>query len=171
MATAIRGFFKDLKELMLSDFSALTLTIATVLYLGHILSLFSSVPVAIYGLSVLIFAAYDRLSYHHVLQYKEGKPRTAYRIIQHLFLAIIGAVLWTLSPIATIFFVVSWWMGVTDAMYYVLGKEWKFIDYEDMYWLWWMPWTWFNIPKTGRNLAVTAFITAIASVIGIILLG
>lgn len=164
MSLRVGNFFSELKELMLNDFSVITLVISTILYLFHVVSVFHSEPAIVYTLSILLFGAYDRLSYHHVLQQREGKERTAYRIVQHVFLAIVGAVLWSLSPIAFIMFIISWLFGVVDCLYYVIGKDWNFVKYEEMYWLWWMPWTWVGIPKNGRNLLGISVVVFFASI-------
>ena len=89
----------------------------------------------------------------------------SYRIVQHGFLIMVGISFYMINPVIPLLFFISWLFGVCDMLYYILGKEWKYIDYENMFWLWWCPWSYVGIPKTGKNLTIISIIMIILSIL------
>lgn len=164
MQIAHSSVIDDFKHLIKTDYSLPLMIMSSLVFLVS-MAVFHANPVVIYSLGLIMFGSYDRLSFYHMLEMRNGVPRTAYRVVQHIFLALIGVMMFSASPLATICFLASWLMGVSDMLYYIVGKEWKFVKFADMYWLWWCPWAILGVPKTGRNLVVFSVLTYVASII------
>lgn len=149
------------------DYSGITFIITTLIYaltifdtnLNHFL---------LYIVLMLNFASFDRIGWFHL------KPETetqivGYRIIQHGYLILLGASLFHIGVDVSVAFIFSWYMGVCDMLYYILGKEYEYMSYTNMYWLWWCPWTYFGIEKTGRNLTIWSLIAVAISLLLILI--
>lgn len=160
----ISKFIKFLKL----DYSGIIFIISTLLYSLTLLN-FTLNPIFLYVLLLLNFSSFDRIGWFHL------KPQTdaqivGYRIIQHGYLILLGASLFHLDPAISFAFILSWYMGVCDLLYYLIGKELAFISYDNMFWLWWCPWTYFGCNKTGKNLTIWSLITILVSILIIIIL-
>lgn len=95
-----------------------------------------------YILPILCFTVFDIIGYYLILTKKETvKTKTGalvlYRILQGAFQFAIAYFLYIYDLIFAITFMLSWWFGLCDLLYYVLrGVIPKF---DDMFWLWWTP--------------------------------
>lgn len=155
----INKFIKFLKL----DYSGVVFILTTLLYALTLLN-FNLHPLFLYTLLILNFSSFDRIGWFHLKPESEAQV-VGYRIIQHGYLILLGASLFHVGAGASIAFVFSWYMGVCDLLYYIIGKEFTFMNYKDMYWLWWCPWTYFGAQKTGKNLALWSLIAIVISML------
>lgn len=145
------------------DYSGIVFILTTLFYALTLLN-FSLNPFILYLLLLLNFSSFDRIGWFHLKPQSEGQV-VGYRIIQHGYLILLGASLFHLGVGPTIAFVFSWYMGVCDLLYYIVGKEFNYMSYTNMYWLWWCPWTYFGVEKNGKNLTLWSIIAIIVSMI------
>lgn len=141
-----------LKNFLSLDFSGIAFIVTLTLYALTIFKVQYN-PFFLYLILLVNFSSFDRIGWYH-LKPTENTQVVGYRIIQHGYLILIGASLFHINPAVSIAFLISWYMGVCDFLYYILGKEYKFINYSNMYWLWWCPWAYFKLPKTGKMLTL-----------------
>jgi hypothetical protein len=146
-----------LKKFLFMDYAGITFILTILLYCLTIFNIQFN-PFLLYSILLLNFSSFDRIGWHHVSPIKD-EAVVGYRIIQHGYLILIGASLFHIQPCVSIAFLISWYMGVCDLLYYIVGKEFGFINYTNMYWLWWCPWAYFNIPKTGVYLTLFSILT------------
>ena len=124
--------------------------------------------------SILMFASMDAIGYFHLLwggdQGKEvpnyQERLVSYRFIQTGFQILLSILLFSVGGILPVLaFNIVWWFGFCDLMYYVLLKQ-NFMEYGDMYWLWWTP---IGIARSmGLVSAITGTMLIIQSLVGII---
>lgn len=96
--------------------------------------------------ALVLFAAFDAYGYFYLTQGNtygsEDQIRTAtYRICQNMFFVLLIAVLLLIAPwhVAAMF-VLLWWLGVCDYLYYEMLRQMDYLNScEDMPWLWWSP--------------------------------
>lgn len=150
------------------DYSGITFILTTIIYALTLLD-FSLNPFLLYAVLILNFSSFDRIGWFHLKPLSETQI-VGYRIIQHGYLILLGASLFHVGADVSIAFIFSWYMGVCDLLYYLVGKEFNYINYTNMYWLWWCPWTYFGIQKTGKNLTIWSIIAVAVSLL-IILVG
>lgn len=156
----LNNIFKFFK----TDFAPITFVLTTLLYFYSIVFNLHN-PFILYGLLILNFAAFDRMGYFYLAKDSTSiNQLISYRIVQHGFLIMVGISFYMINPVIPMLFFISWLFGVCDMFYYILGKEWKYIDYENMFWLWWCPWSYVGIPKTGKNLTIISIIMIILSI-------
>ena len=98
--------------------------------------------IVIYILSILAFTIFDIIGYYYILSKKETYFKRdfnyyLYRVIQILVQIGISYYLYTIDYRLTIAFLLSWWFGLCDLLYYWLRLYW--IKSNDMFWLWWTP--------------------------------
>lgn len=95
-----------------------------------------------YITAILVFTIFDIVGYYYILTKKETKePLKAdlyfYRFLQVSFQAVICAVLFLIDYKIMLAFLISWWFGLCDLLYYWLRGYW--IKSTNMFWLWWTP--------------------------------
>ena len=147
------------------DFAPITFVITSVIYFCAIVFNIQN-AFLMYGLLILNFAAFDRMGFYYLAQDAENSNQLiSYRILQHGFLIMIGISFYMINPLVPLLFFASWLFGVCDFLYYILGKEFKFINYTNMFWLWWCPWSYVGIAKTGKNLTIISILAIAASLI------
>lgn len=145
------------------DYSAIVFIISTLVYTLTLFPL-DLHPFILYIVLLLNFSSFDRIGWKHIIHINASTMQiVGYRIIQHGYLILLGASLFHIDPNVSIAFLFSWYMGTCDLLYYIVGKEYNFIKYTDMYWLWWCPWAYFKIEKTGVNLLVWSIISVLIS--------
>lgn len=98
-------------------------------------------PVWILILAIVSFAAFDVIGFESIRNVG-GDSLIAYRICQSAFQ-------WMISILATSLsggllwvgfgYTFLWWVGVCDWLYYPLRREYEYVKYTDMFWLWWTP--------------------------------
>jgi hypothetical protein len=145
------------------DYSGIVFIVTTLLYALTLLNL-SLNPFLLYFLLILNFSSFDRIGWFHMKPTSENQI-VGYRIIQHGYLILLGASLFHVGAYTSIAFIFSWYMGVCDLLYYIIGKEYGYINYTNMYWLWWCPWTYFGVEKTGKNLTIWSLIAIAVSLL------
>jgi hypothetical protein len=149
---------KNIYKFFTKDFAPITFVLTALLYFYSIVFNFQN-PYVMYGLLLLNFAAFDRIGYFYLAKDSTSiNQLISYRILQHGFLLMIGISFYMINALVPLLFFISWLFGVCDMFYYILGKEYKYITYTDMYWLWWCPWSYVGIPKTGKNLTIISVI-------------
>lgn len=159
MSKKITTWINDILAFFTKDFSAITFVVTILLYALTIFAVQFN-PFVLYLILLLNFSSFDRIGWYHMGPLKEDQI-IGYRIIQHGYLILIGASLFHIDQCVSIAFLISWYMGVCDFLYYIIGKEYGFIKYTNMYWLWWCPWAYFKTPKTGINLTIFSLLTLI----------
>jgi len=98
--------------------------------------------ILIYILAILLFTIFDIVGYYFILTKRETKePLKAdlflYRFLQVSFQVVICAVLFLIDYKIMLAFMISWWFGLCDLLYYWLCLRW--VTFENMFWLWWTP--------------------------------
>lgn len=155
-----------------ADYSYITFAISAVLMAVSILT---SIDVLLLVSSVAMFASMDAIGYFHLVwggdqmvpANNQDARLVSYRFIQTVFQTLVTFVLYTKTDAPYyIAFNIMWWFGFCDMLYYVLLKQ-RFIQYQDMFWLWWTP---AGILKSiGILKKVTGTTMLVQSIIGIIL--
>jgi hypothetical protein len=132
---------KLFKELFESDWGVVGVIVGMVGIFGGPLWGFS--PAVTLAASLLLFTSFDIVGYNSVALSPNRMNLVRYRVIQTcfqwtLFLTVALITEWNLW--ATTGYVLLWWMGVCDVLFYILvGKLRDMLIYEDMPWLWWTP--------------------------------
>lgn len=157
MTVLILDWIKKLKEFFTADLSGIVFVVTILLY-GLTVFKVEFSPFVLYLILLLNFSSFDRIGWHHMKPSQDNQI-IGYRIIQHGYLILIGASLFHIDPCVSIAFLVSWYMGVCDFLYYIVGMEFGYINYTNMYWLWWCPWAYFRVPKTGKYLTLFSLLT------------
>lgn len=156
---------KNIFNFFVADFAPITFVLTTLLYFYSVVFNVENLYL-IYGLLILNFAAFDRMGYYYLAKDSPSiNQLISYRILQHGFLIMIGTSFYMLNPLIPLLFFTSWLFGVCDLFYYILGKEWKYITYTNMFWLWWCPWSYVGIAKTGKNLTIISLIVIFISLL------
>lgn len=146
------------------DYSAIVFILSTLIYTLTLFPL-DLHPFILYIVLLLNFSSFDRIGWKHIIQYNSNTIQiVGYRIIQHGYLILLGASLFHIDPSVSIAFLFSWYMGTCDLLYYIVGKEYNFIKFTNMYWLWWCPWAYFKIKKTGVNLVIWSCVSILISI-------
>jgi hypothetical protein len=166
MGMYINTTMDKLKRFLSLDFSGISFIITIFLYALTIFGVQYN-PFVLYLILLINFSSFDRIGWHH-LKPTDDTQVVGYRIIQHGYLILIGASLFHINPAVSAAFLFSWYMGACDFLYYILGKEYGFLYYTNMYWLWWCPWAYFKIPKTGKMLTLFSLLTVLISFIFLI---
>ena len=98
----------------------------------------------LYIISIFGFAQFDVIGYSEIVRKKYNLDKNAlyiYRVIQTIVQWSIAIYVWQFYPYVAILYILSWWFGVCDHLYYVLNddeRDWYFSDDTvDMPWLWW----------------------------------
>jgi len=98
----------------------------------------------LYIISIFVFSMFDVFGYSEIVRKKYNLNKTAlyiYRIIQTIVQWSIAIYVWQFYPYVAILYILSWWFGVCDHLYYVLNddeRDWYFSNATiDMPWLWW----------------------------------
>lgn len=156
---------RNIYDFFKKDFAPVTFVITTLLYFYCIVFHVEN-SYLMYGLLILNFAAFDRIGYYYLAKDSTNiNQLISYRILQHGFLIMLGISFYLINPLIPLLFFMSWLFGVCDMFYYILGKNWDFMTYTNMYWLWWCPWSYIGIPKTGKNLALISVIIILISLL------
>ncbi|MDI6804633.1 MAG: hypothetical protein QME58_12450 [Bacteroidota bacterium] len=106
--------------LLKKDFSLIAILFAGILF----------IPAAAYKINYLAFTsfligftAFDLLGFKHTLDFRDGVPRIAYRIVQTSFQIIFTALIYVLFGWQTAAAcLIAWWFTACDVLYYLLGK-------------------------------------------------
>jgi hypothetical protein len=132
-------------------------------------------PVLLLPFSALLFSSMDAIGYFHLVwggdqtvpvNNQQGRL-VSYRFIQVGFQSLLSSILYfNLGFIGVVAFNILWWFGLCDMLYYVLLKQ-RFIDYDDMFWLWWTPAG--ILQKIGIISKVTGMSMLIQSIVGIVI--
>jgi hypothetical protein len=158
---------KNIFNFFIKDFAPITFVVTSVVYFCAIVFNIQN-AFLMYGLLLLNFASFDRIGYHYLAKDSENSNQLiSYRILQHGFLIILGISFYMINPLVPFLFFASWLFGVCDFLYFILGKEFKFITYTNMYWLWWCPWSYVGIQKTGKNLTIVSIIVMLISLMSL----
>ncbi len=105
--------------------------------LGLIL-LFTTNDYSLLG-AVLLFSGFDYIGFQRITKTdSEMKGLIEYRILQTLLQYSLLYHLYTLDIFYALEFLLLWWFGVCDILYYILGKE-NPNTYGKIYWIWWTP--------------------------------
>lgn len=155
-----------------ADYSYVAFAISAVLM---VVSILSGMNAFLLTSSVMLFASMDAIGYFHLVwggdqsvQVNNQEERlVSYRFIQTVFQALVSIILYLQVGITyALAFNTMWWFGLCDMLYYVLLKQ-RFIQYQDMFWLWWTP---AGILKSlGILKTVTGTTMLVQSMVGIIL--
>jgi hypothetical protein len=155
---------------ILTDYSYVAFTISVI---AIVLTIFIY-PMILLPFSVLLFSSMDAIGYFHLvwggdqsIPVNNQKSRlVSYRFIQVGFQTLVSAILYfNMGFMGVVSFNILWWFGLCDVIYYILLKQ-RFIDYDDMFWLWWTPAG--ILQKIGVISRVTGTTMLIQSIIGII---
>lgn len=152
-------------KFLFSDWSVITLAFSIV-FLGLAVFLQPG-PIPILLCSLLAFASFDAIGYQTVRKIG-GDNLIGYRICQTAFQ-------WMVSILATslsggllwvgVGYTLLWWIGVCDWLYYILRKEYGYIEFGDMFWLWWTPQgiinKYINRKNTGKELLIISILGTI----------
>jgi hypothetical protein len=156
---------------VLSDYSYVAFAISVV---AIALTTFIG-PMVLLPFSVLLFSSMDAIGYFHLVwggdqsvpANNQEARLVSYRFIQVGFQTLVSSVLYfNMGFIGVVSFNILWWFGLCDMLYYVLLKQ-RFIDYDDMFWLWWTPAG--ILQKIGVISKVTGVTMLIQSIIGILI--
>jgi hypothetical protein len=154
---------KKLIRFFTQDYSGIVFILTTLVYAVTLLNIHLN-PIFLYFVLILNFSSFDRIGWFH-LNPSIDTQIVGYRIIQHGYLILLGASLFHINVDVSIAFLISWYMGVCDLLYYIIGKEYKYYYYANMYWLWWCPWTYVGIEKNGKNLTIWSLIAMFISIL------
>lgn len=156
---------RNLYDFFTKDFAPITFVLTTLLYFYCIVFNFEN-SYLMYAMLILNFAAFDRIGYFYLAKDSTSiNQLISYRVLQHGFLIMLGISFYMINPLIPLLFFISWLFGACDMFYYILGKEWKYISYTNMYWLWWCPWSYVGIPKTGKNLTIISLLVMVISML------
>lgn len=93
--------------------------------------------------AIVLFASFDAIGYYRLKVHRSPLGSTDirpyYRTLQAVFQHILTAFLlflfgWKFAVI----YVVAWWFGICDILYYVILRQ-NYFSYGPMFWLWWTP--------------------------------
>lgn len=156
-----------------ADYSYVVFAASAILMVASILT---GLPILL-TTSVLLFSSMDAIGYFHLVwggdqsvpANNQESRLISYRFIQTVFQALITIILYMQTGLTyALAFNAMWWFGLCDMLYYILLKQ-KFIQYQDMFWLWWTP---AGILKSlGILKSVTGTTMLIQSMIGILVAG
>lgn len=150
--------FQRLIAFLTLDYSGIVFILTTLIYSLTLIN-FPLNEYLLYFVLLMNFSSFDRIGWAHIIQHNAAPSQiVGYRIIQHGYLILLGASLFHIGADISIAFLFSWYMGVCDLLYYIIGKEYRYITYTNMYWLWWCPWSYVGIEKTGKNLTIWSII-------------
>jgi hypothetical protein len=128
-------------NLLRKDYAVVTLALTLV---GFLFNTTVGLPVpATLVLALLAFTAFDAIGYESVAHSTNRMDLVRYRVIQThvqwIVFILCGALThWNLW--ACVGYILLWWMGVCDVLFYVLlNKQKELLAYEGMPWLWWTP--------------------------------
>lgn len=124
--------------------------------------------------STLLFSSIDAVGFFHLLwggdQFVKANNQhqrlVSYRFVQTAFQTTLSALMfsafgWQLTAA----FVLVWWFGLCDVIYYFLIRQ-NFFVFTDIYWIWWTP---IGLLKSmglfGRISGTTMFIQSILGII------
>ena len=132
---------KLFEELFTSDWGVVGIIAGMVGLFGSVLWGFP--PAVALTAALVLFTSFDIVGYNSVALIVDRMSLVRYRVIQTcfqwtLFLTLALITEWNLW--ATTGYILLWWMGVCDVLFYILvGKLRDMLIYEDMPWLWWTP--------------------------------
>lgn len=127
------------------------------------------------ALSILIFSTFDYIGYNLI----GTKDDFGYRVIQIAVQVIMIAILWYFFGfITSLSFILLWWFGIADLLYYVIdgiiylifkksyenGLFWK-ISYNNMNWLWFTPLGLLGVMMNKKLLVIQSVIGILITVI------
>lgn len=141
--------------LIKKDLSVFAIVITAVL-LG--LSIFFNNKYCAYASFVIGFSAFDVLGFRHVLDYRGGAARAAYRFVQTSFQLIFTLFLythfgWQVAAASTL----AWWFCLCDLLFYPLSK----IPLDSNYtWLNWSVFSIIKLFKPSFKIGKTAFVAS-----------
>lgn len=99
---------------------------------------------SLYFISIITFTWFDVIGYSDIVRgvYElKRTPLVVYRIIQTIVQWSIFIYVFLYSPYIAILYIMSWWFGLCDHLYYVINdkeRDWYFSDsHINMPWLWW----------------------------------
>lgn len=90
--------------------------------------------------SILLFSSFDYLVFQRIVKSDiELKGLVPYRVVQTILQYLLVYYIYINNGLDdSIWFMLMWWFGVCDLLYYLVGKE-SIKTYNDMFWLWWTP--------------------------------
>jgi hypothetical protein len=153
---------KDILNEITKDYSIFVLLLSTIsMFLFPQYSL-------LFG--ILLFSSFDYLVFQRIV--KTDRQLTGlipYRVVQTILQYTIGYVIYQSCGLNDfIWYMLIWFFGVCDMLYYIIGKE-SFLQYTNMYWLWWTPIGIINkqrkIENNGYDLLFESLIIIIAYII------
>lgn len=112
-------------------------------------------PISLYLGATLFFTVFDVYGYYYLLT-RSGNDseintenyftyKFAYRSLQIgiqillIMLIICISIINKFTIIPLLAFIISWWLGLCDYLYYIILKQYDMLEYNDMFWLWWTP--------------------------------
>jgi phosphatidylglycerophosphatase A len=164
-------------------FITLLLSFVAVIF-GMINHLYPFAPVnnllLLYIGSIGLFSCFDCYGYKYILtrfqttdirELHYDEYNAAYRIVQTTFQIVLALFLATFNFWLASFFVLSWWFGLCDFLFYVLLKEFNYMyNATNMSWLWWTPFGMLSQNlRNGKVLMASSIAIFILSVLSIIL--
>jgi hypothetical protein len=159
---------------LFSDYSYVTFASSAVLFAVGVITV--NLPLLLVS-SILLFSSMDALGYFHLVwggdqtvpANNQEQRLISYRFIQTVFQALVTLILYVSAGVQYVLaFNAMWWFGLCDMLYYILLKQ-NFLEYKDMFWLWWTP---AGILKSlGLIKDVTGVTMLIESILGIVVAG
>lgn len=157
--------FNKMRNEIIKDYSIITLLICVI----------SSILITKLTLiaALLIFASFDYIVFQRIVKTDiELKGLIPYRFVQTLFQIGLGYLIYLSSgTIETLWFILFWWFGICDTLFYLLGNEINFIEYDDMFWIWWTPLGILNLILKRKSSAKTLILNNLIVIILYIILG
>lgn len=156
---------------LFSDYSYMFFIVSTILTIA---SIFTGGFAPLLISAIFLFSSMDAIGYFHLVWGgDQGIPANnqeerlvSYRFIQTVFQIMLSLILYMHSGITyALAFNIIWWFGFCDMLYYIMLKQ-RFIDYEDMFWLWWTPAG--ILKKAGLIKTITGRTMLIQSIVGIV---
>lgn len=125
-----------IKELINQDYTLISFILSLTAF---IISISLNINVIMYISSILLFASIDVIGFYKLLVQDNTDDRIAfYRVLQTGLQLLIAFILLLNNWIISALFMLSWWFGLCDMLYYIIIKD-DYRKYHDMYWLWWTP--------------------------------
>lgn len=125
-----------------------------------LISIIFNFPITLCFSSIILFAVFDILGFHYVLTRKGTETplndnliyTSAYRIIQTGFQIMLFLVCSFISMWAALGFIILWWFGLADLLFYIFLDIEDLEKYENMFWLKWTIFGIFTKNITGKIL-------------------
>lgn len=142
--------------------------------LGLLISGFFDFNIGLYLFAVITFAGFDSIGYHYVLTREEKLEKNSvsfdeanqgYRIVQTTIQVIISYYLLSHNWLLALLFNLTWWFGACDLLFYLLLKQYDFINNNNMPWLWWTVFGILNNKSKHKNTGLELLLYSLISVV------